>query len=958
MKSTKNSYYKLLGYGVFALSFSFPHEVFAEGFRPPSVSSIMPACGAPGEEVTISGYGFGAMNLDISVSGAGAEILEATGHDALFVIPAEINPGMTKVIATNPGGQTGEIDFQVKGTEICGNNFDDDCDGSVDEIDACPSEAVTLDTSPSSQAFALNKKKNIATSLGFAPPSGSSYTVNVSQTITPNNGLSASPNINGLSYTKSSKFSTVLAQELTPSVEGEYTIITTATIAQTGQATTTFAKVRVASDIQSEVKVFSPLASPNTLSVNSSEPVLLTASVAGKGQQFISDVFVRDLDSLATYSLSDNGLNGDLQADDFVFSGQFTISTDGKGSGDCFNILAVAVVNGIETESEPRKLCLTKYPVGFKIISEDEIEQNGFTTSFGPTVSKDIINIKVGDSTTEEQIDQIISGIGGEIIGSRPLFGDYQIKLLTTPGSLTELVWIVANLQENPEIIAADLTYYGNMLQSLSSSDPYLGDQYYLSKIRVDEAWYIARGNKLVAVVDSGVDLDHSDLVGQIINGKDFVDGDMLPDDLNGHGTHVAGIIGAKTDNNLGISGVVWNSKILAVRVLNAFGNAPYYNALADGITFSAEAGAKIINVSGGFTADAKSAGLLCGLKESLGIIPEGNCLEEVKAAITTVCQAVEYITSSGGMVVAASGNSGGIDKHYPAACPTAIAVAATDSNDARASFSQYGPWVDIAAPGEEILSTFPAQFTCNRCIFDYDYFFANGTSQASPIVAGAASVVWARSPELTASEVEERLKKSAKPLPGAQVGAGRIDVFEAVFDGSFEDKNMRLWDYDGTVITVLNLGDITPQDLDRMGYASTGPAGTQTSGTLTQRFQVQEGVSAIPISFKYAFISEEYPEWVGTQFNDSLTIKLKAPNGSVTTLANETINSAQFSPISGIDFPGGDSTVGWTGWKSVSMEVPISAGQGEYEIQLEDAGDSIYDTVLLIDRIKFDTNN
>ncbi|MDF1584388.1 MAG: choice-of-anchor L domain-containing protein [Methyloprofundus sp.] len=122
----------------------------------------------------------------------------------------------------------------------------------------------------------------------------------------------------------------------------------------------------------------------------------------------------------------------------------------------------------------------------------------------------------------------------------------------------------------------------------------------------------------------------------------------------------------------------------------------------------------------------------------------------------------------------------------------------------------------------------------------------------------------------------------------------------------------------------------------------------------MSQSFQVQDGVTSVPITFKYAFISEEYPEWVGTQFNDSLVIRLKSPNGSVTTLANETINSAGFSPISGIDFPGGDSTVGWTGWKTVTQEIPITAGEGEYEILLEDAGDSIYDTVLLIDHIQF----
>lgn len=955
MKSCRRSYYKLLGYGVIALSFGFTPAVSAESFRPPSVSSIAPSCAAPGDEVSLAGYGFGAANVIITVAGTEAEILDATGHSAEFVVPLAVASGMTKVTATNPGGQTGDIDFQVKGPEICGNHFDDDCDGMVDEVDACPVGSITLDTSPSDQAFNLNESKNIATSLSFTPPDGTSYTVNIAQTISPSTGLSVSPTINGNSYNRSSKYSTVLAQQLTPSAVGEYTITTTATIAQTGQSTTTSAKIRIGTNIGSEVKVFPPLALPNTLTISSKEPVLFTARVAGKGQKDISKVFIRDLDSLMSYTLSDNGLNGDLQAGDFVYSGRFELATNGMVSGDCFNVAAVAVVNSVETKSDPGKLCVTKYPVGFRIITQEDIDQNGFDTVIGPRVSKDIINIKVRENTNDAQIDQIVASIGGEVIGSRPLFGDYQIKLLTPPSSLIELVTLISELQAHPDVIAADLTYIGDMLSSLEPSDPQFSDQYHLKTIRADEAWYIARGNqKVIAVVDSGVDLDHPDLIGKIINGKDFVDNDMVPNDGNGHGTHVAGIVAGQTDNGVGITGIAWNSKILAVRVFNQLGGAPYYNAIADGITYAAERGVDIINISAGFTAEAKSAGLLCALKENLGIVPEGTCLQEVKAAITTVCQAVEYTTGKGGIVVAAAGNSGRPEKSYPAACPTAIAVGATDASDAKAYFSHYGPWVDIAAPGVSILSTFPSYQECLRCYTNYDYAVLQGTSQASPIVAGAAAVVWARSPELTAMEVEERLKKSAKPLPGEQLGAGRVDLFEAVFDGSFEDDKMSLWEYQGTVSSIFGLGDIEPQDRDRMGYASTGPAGSQTSGSMSQSFQVQDGVTSVPITFKYAFISEEYPEWVGTQFNDSLVIRLKSPNGSVTTLANETINSAQFSPISGIDFPEGDSTVGWTGWKTVTQEIPVTAGDGEYEILLEDAGDAVYDTVLLIDHIQF----
>jgi subtilisin family serine protease len=516
-------------------------------------------------------------------------------------------------------------------------------------------------------------------------------------------------------------------------------------------------------------------------------------------------------------------------------------------------------------------------------------------------------------------------------------------------------VSLIHSIESNPNVVGADLTYFGNMLFSLTPTDPRFGEQPYLTKIRADEAWYIARGsNQVIAVVDSGVDNGHPDLAEKIIMGKDFVDGDMVPTDYNGHGTHVAGIAAATTDNGEGVAGVAWGSKVLAVRVLDWRGNAAYYNALADGISYAVESGVSIINVSAGFTREPQSAGLACYLKEQLGIIPQGTCQQEVIAAINYICQVVETATNKGIMIVAASGNKGNLkEKSYPAACPTAIAVGATTSSDTRAWFSHYGPWVDIAAPGEGILSTFPtSEYLIDS--FDRDYHIADGTSSASPMIAGAAAVVWSRFPELTAAKVEERLKKTAKKLPGEQLGEGRLDLFEAVFDGSFEEGELALWKNSSTVASIDGLGPLIPQDRERMGYASTGPAGAQTSGSLSQAFQVQEGVTTLPITFKYAFISEEFPEWVGSQFDDSLEIKLKAPNGSVTTLASESINSSAYSAISGLDFPGGDSTVGWTGWKTVTMEIPITSGEGEYEMVLEDAGDSIYDTVLLIDHIQF----
>jgi subtilisin family serine protease len=238
----------------------------------------------------------------------------------------------------------------------------------------------------------------------------------------------------------------------------------------------------------------------------------------------------------------------------------------------------------------------------------------------------------------------------------------------------------------------------------------------------------------------------------------------------------------------------------------------------------------------------------------------------------------------------------------------------------------------------------------------NYDY--ACGTSMASPMVAGAAAVVWSKNPSWTAAQVEERLEKTAKPLPGLQLGAGRIDLFEAVFNGSFELDDLSEWTKSGTVSSLTSLGPLVPQDRNghknRMGYVSTGPSSDYVSSRLSQTFTIQSGVTSIPISFDYNFVTEEYPEWVGTIFDDKLLITLKTPSGNTVELARETVNTSSFTAIGGIDFPGGDNTVGMTGWKPKTVNVPVTEGEGTYEIFIQDAGDDIYDSVVLIDNIRF----
>jgi thermitase len=262
------------------------------------------------------------------------------------------------------------------------------------------------------------------------------------------------------------------------------------------------------------------------------------------------------------------------------------------------------------------------------------------------------------------------------------------------------------------------------------------------------EAWTITQGSSavLIAILDTGIDQDHEDLVGKIKVSKNFTDSATI-DDIAGHGTHVAGITAAYTNNAKGVAGIATNSLLLNGKVLNDSGSG-YNSWIANGIIWAADQGAKVINLS------------LGGSGKS-----------------TVVSSAVDYAWSKGAVIVAAAGNNGNSSPFYPAYYSNCIAVAATDQNDARAYFSNYGNWVDIAAPGVNIISSYPAHPNTNV------YLYASGTSMASPQVAGVAALVWASEYGTSNSSVRSRLQGTADPISGTGTywQNGRVNAYNAV---------------------------------------------------------------------------------------------------------------------------------------------------------------------------------
>jgi thermitase len=288
--------------------------------------------------------------------------------------------------------------------------------------------------------------------------------------------------------------------------------------------------------------------------------------------------------------------------------------------------------------------------------------------------------------------------------------------------------------------------------------DPYFGYQYDMSLIHADAAWGLCNlyaGGVTIAIIDTGVDLDHPDLQANLLAGYDFANNDPVPEDGQGHGTNVAGVAAAAL-NGTGVAGVASTAKILPVRVLDNTGQGTYL-AIANGLIYAADR-AQILNLS-------------------LGGVDGSQALQD----------AVNYaVNTKGRLVIAAAGNCGGSNfldngcqsQHqplYPAAYSNVLAVAATTSSDTRASFSNIGSYVDIAAPGVGIYNAYP----------DNSYASFSGTSQATPHVAGLAALIWARNPGYTAAQVWSRITSTAIDLGTAGVdtsfGAGRIDVKQAL---------------------------------------------------------------------------------------------------------------------------------------------------------------------------------
>lgn len=328
-------------------------------------------------------------------------------------------------------------------------------------------------------------------------------------------------------------------------------------------------------------------------------------------------------------------------------------------------------------------------------------------------------------SVPREEIDEALAELNARIIDYNPSIGSALLQVPTGQEAV-----VLQGLKQRGIVEYAELDVIRSD-HAFQTNDPNFNQQYGLTKIKIPEAWDVTRGKGVLIanLQDGGADTTHPDLVPNIAGG----DGSSL------HGTHTSGIIAAAGNNGVGVTGTCPECKVLVK-------NLPGYTAtnIARGITEAADAGAKVISMSFG-----------------------GSVFTQQEQ------DAVNYAWGKGAAIVASAGNNGSSSKGYPAAYDNVLSVGATDANDQKPNFSNFGTWVKIAAPGDKILSTIP----------NNQYGLSSGTSMSAPMITGVLGLIWSTSYGTSNDAVVKRICDTADKIPGTgqNMTCGRVNALAAV---------------------------------------------------------------------------------------------------------------------------------------------------------------------------------
>ncbi|MCK4665429.1 S8 family serine peptidase [Candidatus Dependentiae bacterium] len=436
----------------------------------------------------------------------------------------------------------------------------------------------------------------------------------------------------------------------------------------------------------------------------------------------------------------------------------------------CFNTIAIGESNSNYVKGE----IIIKFKnlnKNFSPFIRDKSVKTGVS-------SIDILNKKFGVYDIEKVFKNVrqptksaFSGIKKMNVNVPDLF---SIRILRFPKTLNPED-IASEYIKDPNVEYAHPNYLAKLY--LTPNDPSFNFQWGLDKIKARKAWEVETGSPsvIVAVIDTGVDWNHPDLALNIwtkssdpidgidndrngfiddYRGWDFSDKDNDPMDCNGHGTHCSGIISAVTNNKIGVAGVCWNVKIMALKV---FPTAKV-SVMSEAIRYASDNGANILSNSWGFD-------------PGIPLLP-------------LIKDAIDYAESMGCIVVFASGNDKVDSAVYPAAYDPVIAVVATNQHDKKAPYSNYGLWVDISAPGG-YGNSHPNEEDIYSTLWDDTYGYMAGTSMACPFISGVAALILSKNPNLSQNEVKGILYLSSDDLGikglDSQFGWGRVNAYNAL---------------------------------------------------------------------------------------------------------------------------------------------------------------------------------
>ena len=492
----------------------------------------------------------------------------------------------------------------------------------------------------------------------------------------------------------------------------------------------------------------------------------------------------------------------------------------------------------------------------------------------------------------QAQVRSRIAAAGAKVTGEIP---QIRVHRVTVPDTV-DIDKLSTNLKKNPNV-----EYVGpNHIVSICLEpddewfyDPWLGWYWQWglydvvnpnAGIQATLAWDITTGgtNIIIAVIDTGVGATHEDLNAKIVPGRNVITGAADPDDTDdehGHGTFSAGVCAAETNNFIGVAGVSWGAKIMPIKALDATGYGTEFDA-AQGMIWAADHGAHIINMSFGGYDDMQ--------------------VEQ---------DAVEYAFAQGCVLVGASGNDDSSDLFYPASYDEVIAVGASNEYMQRCTAadwliggSNYGPYLDVLAPGNGIMSTWKVSGLGG------DYEIASGTSAAAPFVSGIAALLLTEHPDWTNSQIADQIKLSARDVGTTgwdqYTGWGVVSAYHALIDPPME------------AVSIGELSSIASGNFVKVADAVI----TSGSGQLSDRFYAEQQDRASGIALPYTNPPAGYSEGDVVEITGTLmTIDGERLIQGATLVKTDTVD-----PIRPVAFANK-----WSGGARIGYKSGVEGGKG-----------------------------